>query len=181
MVCWAMLDTLSLKPIPFCLANTFRQIELRKARSEADKGQREGEYLRAQFRGHLEDDETYRFDMIRTQRLLYAGLTAFLTTVDWCAFAMEKRITSNIFPKPDKVNKSVHVLSTLNSKGRCGFSLEIEELSKLIKVRNCVVHDAGLLDYCKFESEVRSTIGSLDGIQISDSDLLGPSIERRRP
>ncbi len=57
-----------------------KERELRKARSEAEKEQFEDEYVRAQFRGHSEDNVTYWFDMILAQRLRYAGLTAFITT-----------------------------------------------------------------------------------------------------
>ncbi len=79
--------------------------------------------------------------------------------------------------KPGKISEAIYILTTLNSKGGFGFSSNIEELSNLTKIRNCVVHGAGLIEHYRFASDLPGIINLLRGIRISQVNLLGPSIE----
>lgn len=134
------------------------------------------EYLQHQYRGHLIESANYHFDISLTQRVRYAGLTALITTVDWCALGFQKRLAFNLPAKPKKINPTVHMLAVLNEKAGLSYAAEIEDLEGLVHVRNCVVHAAGFVDSYEHKSSLEKTIAKLPGVALSDENFLGQSV-----
>lgn len=132
--------------------------------------------LQHQYRGHLLENANYRFDVSFSQRLRYAGLTALITTVDWCALGFQRRLTFPLPEKQSKKNATVRLLALLNEKAQLPYAGAIGEFEQLIHVRNCVVHAAGLLNSYEHKDSLRATIALLDGISVSDENFLGPSV-----
>ncbi|MGE0558942.1 MAG: hypothetical protein AB7O69_11840 [Burkholderiales bacterium] len=134
------------------------------------------ESLQNQFRGHLIENANYRFDVSLSQRVRYAGLTALITTVDWCVLRFQRQLTFTLPETPRKKNTTAHVLSVLNEKACLPYAGEIEDFERLIHVRNCIVHAAGILDSYEHKGSLRDTIDLLDGISLSDENFLGLSV-----
>lgn len=134
------------------------------------------ERLQHQYQAHLIDCANYHFDVSLTQRVRYAGLTALITTVDWCALGFQKRLTFETPKKPKKSNLTVHLLGVLNEKARLPYAAEIEDLAGLVQVRNCVVHAAGLIDSYEYKDSLIQTIATLQGVALSSENFLGQSV-----
>lgn len=134
------------------------------------------EHLQHQYRGHLIESANYHFDVSLTQRVRYAGLTALITTVDWCVLGFKKRLAFNLPAKPKTMNPTVHMLSVLNEKAGLSYAAEINDLEGLVHVRNCVVHAAGFVDSYEHKRSLEKTIAKLPGVSLSNENFLGQSV-----
>lgn len=156
-----------------------RRREIRKVEREAEQVEFEekDKYLEPQYRAQLIEGAEYRFDVSLSQRIRYAGLVAFVTTIQWCALTLRKRMVLPLPECPKSTNKEMHILATLNVMGSCGFDRGISDISDLIHVRNCIVHAAGLVNSYEHASTLPASITRLSGIKICNTNFLGPSIE----
>src|SRR5437762_1823135 len=68
-----------------------REQEMRRAEEESKAAFPPGHEYHHSYRQHLIDNVEYGFDVSLSQRIRYAGLVAFLTTVEWFAKAMKRR------------------------------------------------------------------------------------------
>src|SRR5712692_5877580 len=122
-----------------------RRREIRKAQQEGDAVDfaPEDQHLAESYRQHLVEGAEYRFDVSLSQRVRYAGLVAFVTTLEWCAKALKHRMARAVTKTPKGENEHVHFFSFLNQLSSAGFGHHIEDLGHLVQVRNCVVHAGG--------------------------------------
>lgn len=134
------------------------------------------ESLQYQYRDHLVESANYRFDVDLSQRARYAGLTALITTVDWCAIGFQRRLTFSLPKKPKAKNETVHLLTVLNEKAQLSYAAEVEDLERLVHVRNCVVHAAGLIDSYEYKVQLRATLPSMAGVSLSTENFLGACV-----
>ena len=155
-----------------------RRREIRKAREqgEAAEFEPEDEHLAETYRQHLIDGAEYRFDVSLSQRVRYAALVAFVTTLEWCAMALKRRLVIPAPKTPDGENKQVHVFSLLNDRSAAGYHTHISDLRRLIHVRNCIVHAGGFVDGDRNPAQVRDAVANLAGFGISDKNYLGTTV-----
>ena len=73
-------------------------------------------------------------------------------------------------------NRHIHFLGLLNALSSSGFDTEIEDLKRLVRVRDCVVHSAGFLEGEAHDRDIREAIKALKGFTIWKENLLGTSI-----
>jgi hypothetical protein len=153
--------------------------ELQRAEQEADDFEFEEEdaALQASYRDNLIESAKYRFEVSLTQRVRYAALTALVTTVEWCALLLHQRATFQFPPRPEKKNRALHILETLAISAELGLSTELTQIEALIYVRNCIVHGAGFLDHHKHKDDLRRGLSMLAGMQLSNKNFLGESVE----
>ena len=137
----------------------------------------EDQHLAASYRGQLIEAVEYGFDVSLAQRVRYSGLVAFVTTMEWCAKLFSKRLKHESPSVPAGHNKHVHLFSYLNIESSSQFEKQIDDLKKLVHVRNCVVHASGFVEGYEFEKEVRETLGSLDGFSTWSENFLGTNIK----
>lgn len=71
----------------------------------------------------------------------------------------------------------VYLLQLFNENLVLGLDRKIDLFKTLVQVRNCIVHAAGLLDYYKYECQLREGISGLEGIKVSDITFLGEGVE----
>lgn len=148
-----------------------RQQELKRAKQEGDtaKFEPEDEHLEAQYRQQLIEGVEYWFDVSLSQRIRYAGLVAFVTSLEWSSKGFAKYFTKKQPKTPNKQNRHVHFLANLNELSSSGFDTHIEELKKLVQVRDCVVHSAGFLEGEKHDRDIREAVKTLKGRSFSVS------------
>ena len=151
--------------------------ERRLAEKECEEVELDDPQHEAQYHNQLLESVDYRFDVCLTQRVRYAALTSIITTIEWVLLSLGKRAASPIPRKPDGANESVHILRVFSERGGLGLEPRAETLEKLVQVRNCVVHGAGLLGSSRYEDELRLSIAGMTGIKISNVNFLGDGIE----
>jgi hypothetical protein len=151
--------------------------ELRRAELECNNAEFDAPHLEAQYRDQTLEGVEYRFEISLKQRVRYAALIALITTIEWVLLALKRRAAFQFPTKPAKKNEAVHALSVFNEKAAINLEQKIDLLESLSQVRNCIVHAAGLLESYQHEPELRQRIGGLSGVQVSNLNFLGDSIE----
>jgi len=151
--------------------------ELRRTEQECNDFEFDDPHLEAQYRHQALEGVEFRFEVSLTQRVRYATLIALITTVEWVLLTLKKRASFKFPRKPDKQNEAIYVLSEFNKKMNLGLEEKILILEALVKIRNCIVHDAGLLASSQYENDLRHLIPTLLGIRISNLNFLGEGIE----
>src|SRR5690606_10523111 len=145
-----------------------RRREIKLAKEEGDNAIFEDEHahLANSYRSQLIESAEYRFDVTLSQSVRYGGLTAFITTIELCSETFEKSLISKYSKVPDGENKYVYLLLRLNAGSKSKYQNDIDNIRKLVYVRNCIVHAAGLLDRYQFKEPLKETIESLNGFSI---------------
>lgn len=154
--------------------------ELRRAEFECDEEQFDDMNFAAHYREQTIEGVSYRFDVSLTQRVRYAALISFITTIEWVLISLRKRAAFAVPKKPERKNGAVHLLQVFNHKASLNLASQIQIIEDLTHVRNCIVHAAGLLESYKHESELRQRLSAFPGIKISNISFLGDGIEIER-
>ena len=155
-----------------------RRKEIKAAKSEGDNAifDSKNQHLLGIYQSQLIEAAEYRFDVTLSQSVRYGGLTAFITTIELCSASFEKSLTIKKPRTPDGENKYVNLLTKLNEVTDAGCEENIENIRKLVYVRNCLAHAAGLVDKYKHKVQLASAIESLNGFSIWDDNFLGASV-----
>jgi hypothetical protein len=151
--------------------------ELRRAEQECNNIEFDDPRLEAQYRDQMLEGVEYRFEVSLKQRVRYAALVALITTIEWVLLALKKRACFRFPRTPKGMNEAAHALSIFNRRSTLKLDDKILLLEKLVYVRNCIVHAAGLLSSYQHEDELRQTVAALSGIKASNLNFLGDSIE----
>jgi len=153
-----------------------KQCELKRTEHECDEEEFDDPNTEGQYRHQMLEGTEYRFEVSLKQRVRYAGLTALITTIEWCLLALKKQAAFDFPKKPDKTNEAVHILRVFNERAGLVLADKIDFLERLVHVRNCIVHAAGLPGSFKFEAQIRQSVPALHGITLSKANFLGESI-----
>jgi hypothetical protein len=155
-----------------------RRREMKKAEHEADTARFEpgDEHLEGQYRQHLIDNVAYGFDVSLSQRVRYAGLVAFVTSLEWSSKGFAKYFAQKLPKTPRKENRHVHFLAHVNEVSSSSFTARIEELRNLVRIRDCIVHSAGFLEGHNYDRDVREAVKALKGFSIWSDNYLGTSV-----
>ncbi len=154
--------------------------ELRKADEESKAAFPPGHEHYHSYRQHLLGNVEYGFDVSLSQRIRYAGLVAFLTTVEWFAKAMKRRLPETVSLPKEVENENINVLQYLNSRISAGFDERIADVRNLVYVRNCVVHAAGFVNEYRHGDALKHAVQQLRGFSIWEENYLGTSIKIER-
>ncbi len=155
-----------------------REREVRRARKEADEldfGPMDA-HLLPQAQVQIVESAEYRFDIGLAQSVRYSGLVAYVTAVEWCAKLFASRASTPVPKSPKGTNEAVHILRSLDAKTEGGFEQQINVFERVVFVRNCVVHAAGLIRGDKHEVELRAAISAVPSFELSTAGFLGESV-----
>jgi hypothetical protein len=155
-----------------------RRREIERARQEAealDFGPEDADLLPSARRQLVESAEL-RFDIGLSQSVRYAGVVAYITSVEWCMTLFADRLSAPASRTPTGKNTAVHILEHINTKLSQPRSAEAATLEHVVFVRNCIAHAAGLVRAYKHESGVRTAVAALNGFAISNAAGLGDQI-----
>ncbi len=158
--------------------NWQRRREIQRARQEAEELDfgPEDAHLLPEARRQLVESAELRFDIGLSQSVRYAGVAAYVTSIEWCMELFSARLSAPAPTKPGRKNKAVHILEHINTKLTHPRSAEAEMLENIVFVRNCIAHAAGLVCVYKHESGVRKAVADLSGFSISSAAGLGDRI-----
>ena len=73
-------------------------------------------------------------------------------------------------------NESVRVFLYLNEMCSCSLNTRLDELQKLVYVRNCIAHASGLIGSYKYGEDVRGAVDVLEGFDVYPDPVLGDRI-----
>lgn len=155
-----------------------RRREIERARQEAealDFGPEDADVLPG-ARRHLVESAELRFDIGLSQSVRYAGVVAYVTSVEWCMTLFAGRLSASAPGTPNGKNAAVHILEHINTKLSQPRSAEAATLEHVVFVRNCIAHAAGLVHVYKHENGVRKAVAALNGFSISNAAGLGDRI-----
>lgn len=156
-----------------------RQREVRRARREAeamDFGPGDDGSLQ-EARRHTVESAELRFDIGLSQRVRYAGLTAYISAIEWCMKLFRLRLAKSHPKTPRGKNEAVHTLQHLDGLAGNRWAVEAAALEHAVFVRNCIVHAAGLVRGWKYEKEVRASVATLQGFSVSNMSFVGDEIQ----
>ncbi|MDA8351517.1 MAG: hypothetical protein M0038_22465 [Pseudomonadota bacterium] len=155
-----------------------RRREIRRAEQEAEELDfgPDDAHLLPEARRQLVESAELRFDIGLSQSVRYAGVIAYVTSIEWCMELFSARLSSPLPKKPRCKNKAVHILEHINTKLPHPRSAEAGTLEHFVFVRNCIAHAAGLVNAYKYAQGVRDAVAALNGFSISNAAGLGDRI-----
>ena len=154
-----------------------RRRELRRVEAESATFNSGDPHTDAQYRDHQLEGVDYRFNVSLSQRVRYSGLTSLITSLEWSLLVLQNLALFDIPKKPDKTNEAVHLVSVFAREAKHDLHAEVELLTLLVQVRNCVVHAAGRIGSYQYSDELRVRLAGFQGIKISTANFLGEGIE----
>jgi len=155
-----------------------RRREVRRAQQEAADLEIEPEdaYFLSQARAQIIESAKLRFDIGLSQSVRYAGLVAFVTSIEWCSRIFAALLSTPMPKRPNGKNEVVHVFEHLNGKVGGRLTGEVDTFRQVVIIRNCVVHSAGLVKNDKYETELRQAIASVKGFGLSTEGFVGETV-----
>ncbi|MBL8529799.1 MAG: hypothetical protein JNL68_19125 [Burkholderiales bacterium] len=138
--------------------------------------QAETEQFEPGYREHLEANAEHRFKVSLPLRVRYAALVALITSVEWSLVTLIDRLKDPLSKKPEKTNGTVHALRELESRLAMGANQLISEFEALVRVRDCIVHSAGLERHYKFKAQLPEFLSRIRGIYLGSWNFLGKHI-----
>lgn len=116
------------------------------------------------------DNIEYRFDFRLAQKIRYSAIIALVTTVEWASGLLEKQglKEKEVRKKFNGVNKHITRLREYYQFADCSLEHNLEELEKVIKVRNCITHSAGIVEDDKYPEQITEIVKTLKGFEIYD-------------
>jgi hypothetical protein len=131
---------------------------------------------------HSEIDEIrYRFDVRLSRNITYSTIIFFVTSIEWSVIFIRNHldgsVKNRIQKKPKGMNESIFYLKSLMGFIHYSNSDELEILERIIKIRNCIVHAGGVLDYYKYKKDIEEITNITDGIKISNEGFIEKTID----
>lgn len=152
-----------------------REVQRAKEEAKALEFEPEDALFLLQARDQIVESAEYRFDIALSQSVRYAGLLAYVTSVEWCSKLFGARLAVPLRIPPRK-NGAIHVLEHLNQAVGQRITSEVETFRQVMLVRNCVAHSAGLVKGTQREADTRQAIATLQGFGLSGTNFIGESV-----
>lgn len=151
-----------------------RRKEIHKAEEEARLLELapQDAHLLPQAQAQIIDGVAYRFDIGLSQSVRYAGLIAYVSAVERCTQLFSLRLNLPVGKCPKKKSRSVHLLECLDNAIGNQLAPEIECFEKIVYIRNCIIHSAGVPKGYKHETEIFETINLLPGFRMTNDGLM---------
>ncbi len=138
----------------------------------------EREELPSDYREHLEENTKYRFEVSLPLRVRYGAVLALITSVEWSVRIFEQWLKQPICfeNKPKGFNETVYAISELQN--RTGISsVEIDEDYKaLVHVRNCIAHNAGIVERYRYPNDLEEAVSRLSGFSLDNWGFFGNQV-----
>lgn len=136
----------------------------------------ENEEFEPGYKEHLEANAEHRFKVSLPLRIRYGALVALITSVEWSVSFAVGRLKKPLPEKTKGANATVHALKELEARLTMGAGELINDYEALVRVRDCIVHSAGLERDYKFREKLPAILGRLKGINLGNWHFLGTHI-----
>lgn len=122
----------------------------------------------------------YRFDINLPRKIRSSSIIAFATSIEWVAAFIDSHKTYAIKKEGKASNKSIHIIrkSILKLKKVLDKTINnnIDILEDIIKIRNCIAHNDGIVNGYRFQSDIEAIINRVKGFSISNEFFIDGSI-----
>lgn len=138
--------------------------------------QAEAEEFEPGYKEHLETNAEHRFKVSLPLRVRYGALVALITSVEWSVVFIVGQLKTPLPEKPRNMNPTVHALLELERHLSMGADELVQDYEALVRVRNCIVHSAGLEHDYRFREQLPEILGRLRGIYLGNWHFFGKHI-----
>ena len=140
------------------------------------KRQAEAEEFPNGYREHLETNAEHRFKVSLPLRVRYGAVIALATSVEWSVGFLTKKLNNPLTPKPKKRNETVHALIELNTRTGSNKSDVVSDYETLIHIRNCIAHNAGIVQHYRHHEDLATSIARLRGFSLDNWHFFGKHV-----
>ena len=128
------------------------------------------------YRDHLEQGAEHRFTVSLPLRVRYGAVLALTTSVEWSVKFLNQRARGPVPEMRDGTNHTVRVLREFSERTSIPAQIAIDEYEALVKVRNCVVHSAGLVATYQFKDALPDAVSRLRGFSLANWHFFGDQV-----
>lgn len=129
------------------------------------------------YREHLVENAKFRFGVTLPLRIRYSALVSLVTSVEWSIQHLVKHLDVSVPTRPKYENKTIRELEGLQASTGMRLSEDgITILRDFVQVRNCIVHNAGLIKGDKYSEKVAASVKRLDGFLLKNLHFLGTHV-----
>lgn len=132
----------------------------------------EAEGFPEDYKKHLETNAEHRFKVSLPLRVRYGAVIALNTSVEWTVGFLGDHLQSPL-SKPKRCNKTVHGLHELQRLTGAGAANTVLDYEALVRVRNCIVHSAGIEKRYEHRNELAKAVDRLAGFSLGNWHFLG--------
>jgi len=127
-------------------------------------------------REHLEKNAAHQFQVILPLRARYTAIIMLVTSVEWSVKILTQRLRGKLKKRTGQVNETVHNLRNISELSGVPQSSIIDKYEAIVRVRDCIIHNAGLLANHKFEEELPQAIAKLEGFELGNWHYTGTHV-----
>lgn len=124
----------------------------------------------------LEQSADHRFKVSLPLRVRYSALLSFVTSVEWSVTYLSQSAVTSIPAKKNGVNRTIEILRELSQRVALNSTEIIADYEALVKLRNCITHNGGILDGSKYKDDLPEAAARIKGITIERWHFFGDQI-----
>ncbi len=128
------------------------------------------------LREHLEENAAHKFQVILPLRARYTATIMLVTSVEWSIRILTQRLKGKIEKWSRQDNETVYYLRKIAELSRAPQSNIIDDYGAIVRVRDCIIHNAGLLENHKFEKTLREALAKLEGFELGSWHHMGTHV-----
>lgn len=136
------------------------------------KQQAEVEEFPNGYREHLETNAEHRFKVSLPLRVRYGAVIALATSVEWSVKFLTSRLRNPLMPTSKGQNDTVYALIEINKRTSSNKNDVISDYETLIHIRNCIAHNAGIVDH----EALATSITRLRGFSLDNWHFFGKHV-----
>lgn len=129
------------------------------------------------YRNHLEENASHRFKVSLPLRVRYGALLAFTTSVEWSIKILNESAKHPIPEKKgDNKNHTIKIIREFSALTGLSADPTIDDYRSLVHIRNCIAHNAGIVDTYKHKDTLPDDVKRLNGFSIGNWHFFGDHI-----
>ena len=123
---------------------------------------------------HLRDLASFRYEVMLPLNIRYSAVLALVMSVAWSVNPFVKHLKEKLSSKPPgRTSLTVHRLSELRARTGVGTPELIADYAALVRVRDCIAHNAGMAESPKYERDLSQAVARLEGFSFDTRNLIG--------
>lgn len=105
---------------------------------------------------HLRDEALFRFDVILPMQTRYSALASLVGIIEWSIRVLHRCAAFDVPASSDnKQSDVIHLVIIFSDRCELDYKSDIRRLELLIWVRNCILHNSGLIEGYRYEAQLR--------------------------
>ena len=127
---------------------------------------------------HLEENAKYRFEVSLPLRVRYGAVLSLITSVEWSVRIFEQWLKQPICyeNKPKGFNETAYAISELQNRTGISSVEIVEDYKALVHVRNCIAHNAGIVERYRYPNNLVEAVNRLSGFSLDNWGFFGKQV-----